>query len=56
MLYWSAVFLVISLVAAIFGFTGMAEGSSDVARILFIVFLVLFVLSLALGRRGSNVP
>ncbi len=50
MLYWSIVFFVISIIAAIFGFGGVAEGSADIAKVLFVVFLVLFVVSLIFGR------
>ena len=46
MLYWTLVFLVVSLVAALFGFTGLAVATAGIARILFFVFLVLFLLSL----------
>jgi uncharacterized membrane protein YtjA (UPF0391 family) len=49
MLKWSAIFLVIAIVAAIFGFGGIAEGASSIAQILFTVFLVLFFLALILG-------
>jgi uncharacterized membrane protein YtjA (UPF0391 family) len=49
MLRWSAIFLVISLVAAIFGFGGIAVAAAGVARILFFVFLVLFLISLIGG-------
>ena len=41
-LKWAAVFFVISMVAAAFGFTGIAEGASDVAKILFYIFLAIF--------------
>lgn len=49
MLYWAAVFFIIALVAALFGFGNIAAGAASIAQILFIVFLVLFVASLALG-------
>ena len=54
MLYWAAVFFVIALVAAIFGFGGIAGGAMDIARILFFVFLILFIVSLLTGtlRKG----
>ena len=57
MLYWAAVFLVIALIAAVFGFGGIAAGAAGIAKILFFVFLVLFVLSLLFGglRRGPTV-
>ena len=49
MLYWAAVFFVIALVAALFGFGNLAAGASGIAQILFFVFLVLFIISLVAG-------
>ncbi|MBB4952193.1 uncharacterized membrane protein YtjA (UPF0391 family) [Agrobacterium vitis] len=49
MLYYSLVFLVVALVAAALGFGGIAGASIGIAKILFFVFLVLFVLSLVFG-------
>jgi len=49
MLYWSLVFLVIALVAAFFGFTGVYAAAVGIAKILFFVFLVLFLVSLLAG-------
>jgi len=49
MLYWSIVFLVIALLAAIFGFTGIEIAAAGIAKVLFLVFLVLFVISLIGG-------
>ncbi len=46
MLYWAAVFFVIALIAAIFGFGGIYVAAAGIAKILFFVFLILFVLSL----------
>jgi len=56
MLYWAAVFFVIAIVAAIFGFGGIAAGAVSIAKVLFFVFLVVFLLSLFVGvkRRGSG--
>jgi uncharacterized membrane protein YtjA (UPF0391 family) len=54
MLYWAVVFLVIALVAALFGFGGIAETSAGIAQILFIIFLILFVISLFFGWRGRG--
>jgi len=51
MLRWALMFLVIALVAALFGFTNVAGTSMVAAKILFFVFLVLFVVSLVMGRR-----
>ena len=49
MLKWAIVFFVISVVAALFGFTGIAQGSADIARILFFVFLAICVVLFLLG-------
>jgi uncharacterized membrane protein YtjA (UPF0391 family) len=49
MLYWALVFLIVALVAAIFGFTGVYAAASGIAQILFFVFLVLFIISLFTG-------
>jgi uncharacterized membrane protein YtjA (UPF0391 family) len=51
MLRWAVMFLVVALVAALFGFGGVASVGIDAARILFFVFLVLFVISLVMGNR-----
>ena len=54
LLYWAFIFLIVALIAAIFGFGGIVEVATDIALILFFVFLVLFVLSFigGLARRG----
>ena len=49
MLKWSIIFLVIALVAALFGFGGIAGTAIGIAKVLFFVFLVLFILSLVMG-------
>jgi uncharacterized membrane protein YtjA (UPF0391 family) len=43
------IFLVIAILAAIFGFTGIAVGAAAIAKILFYIFIVLFLLSLIAG-------
>jgi len=49
MLHWSLIFLIVALVAALFGFTGIYVAAASIAKILFFVFLVLFVISLFAG-------
>jgi uncharacterized membrane protein YtjA (UPF0391 family) len=49
MLYYAVVFFVIALVAALFGFGGIAAGAVGIAKILFFVFVVLAVVSLLFG-------
>lgn len=51
MLHYSIVFFVIAIVAALFGFTDIAGGAASIAKVLFFIFLVLFVLSLIFGRK-----
>jgi uncharacterized membrane protein YtjA (UPF0391 family) len=53
MLYYAVVFLVIALIAGALGFFGIAGAAVGIAKILFFVFLVLFVVSLLLGRRAG---
>ena len=49
MLYWAAVFFIIAIIAAVFGFGTVAGGAYGIAKILFFVFLVLFIVSLLAG-------
>jgi len=49
MLKWALAFLLISVVAGLFGFTGIAAGAATIAKILFFAGLFLFVLFLILG-------
>jgi uncharacterized membrane protein YtjA (UPF0391 family) len=46
MLRWALTFLVVALIAAVFGFTGIAGESMYIARILFYIFIVVFLVSL----------
>lgn len=46
MLGWAIAFFVVSIIAAIFGFTGVATAAAGIAKILFFVFIGLFVLTL----------
>ena len=52
MLRWSAIFLIIAVVAAVFGFGGIVESAAGIAKILFYIFVILFVVSLITGRKG----
>lgn len=49
MLHYAAVFFVIALIAAVFGFGGIAVGAAEIAKILFFIFLVGFLVSLVMG-------
>jgi uncharacterized membrane protein YtjA (UPF0391 family) len=56
MMYWALMFLLVAIIAAVLGFTGVALVAAGVAKILFFVFLVLFVITLAshLGRGSAR--
>ncbi len=49
MLKWSFIFLVIALIAGLLGFTTIAGTSIAIAKILFFVFLIVFIVMLVLG-------
>ncbi len=56
MLAWALMFLVIAILAGLFGFGGVAMISADIAQILFFIFLVLFVGSIVMhfARAGDR--
>jgi uncharacterized membrane protein YtjA (UPF0391 family) len=49
MLKWALIFFVVAIIAAAFGFTGIAAGAAGIAKILFFLFVALFVVMLLLG-------
>jgi uncharacterized membrane protein YtjA (UPF0391 family) len=49
MLQWTVIFLVTAITCAVFGFGGIAGEAASVAKMLFFIFLVIFVLSLIAG-------
>jgi uncharacterized membrane protein YtjA (UPF0391 family) len=54
MLHYAVVFFVIALIAAFFGFGGIAVGAAGIAKILFVVFLIGALISflMSIGRRA----
>jgi uncharacterized membrane protein YtjA (UPF0391 family) len=54
MLRWALIFLVLGLVAALFGFTSIAGAAIGVAKILFYVFLALFIVALLFGMTAGG--
>ena len=55
MLRWAIIFLIIALVAALFGFTGIDVAAAGIAKFLFFLFLVIclifFIMGISAGRR-----
>ena len=54
MLSWAVAFFVVAIIAAIFGFTGIAGAAAGIAQALFWLFLIAFVVSLVMGYRGRG--
>jgi uncharacterized membrane protein YtjA (UPF0391 family) len=54
MLRLALFFLVVSIIAAIFGFGGIAAATADIARILFFIAIVLFVVLLVAGVMAGS--
>jgi uncharacterized membrane protein YtjA (UPF0391 family) len=54
MLRWAAIFFIISIIAALFGFTGIAAGAAEIAKILFFIFLAICITFLVLGLFVAN--
>jgi uncharacterized membrane protein YtjA (UPF0391 family) len=50
MLYWTAIFLIIAIVAGIFGFAGLSPGAASIARVLAVIFVVAFAVSLLMPQ------
>lgn len=55
MLRWAILFFVVALIAAVFGFGGVAGEAAWIGKVLLAVFLILAVVSLIMGRKGTSV-
>lgn len=55
MINWAITFLVIALIAAVLGFGVLAGTAMSIAKILFFVFIVLFIVSFIMGRKSPRV-
>jgi uncharacterized membrane protein YtjA (UPF0391 family) len=53
MLSWSIMFLIIALIAGVLGFGVISGTAAWAAKVLFLVFLVVFIVSLFTGRRTA---
>lgn len=56
MLRWAVLFAILAIVAGVLGFGGLAGDFAYITKILLFVFVVLFLLSLVLGRRMLDSP
>lgn len=56
MLHYAAVFFVIAIIAAVFGFGGIAMGAVEIAKVLFFIFLILAVISALSGLLRGKGP
>ena len=54
MLNYAIAFLVVAIIAALFGFTGIAGSAVGIAKVLALVFLILFVATLLMGRMRTS--
>lgn len=54
MLYWAVVFFVVAIVAAIFGFTGIANESAYIGKIIAVVGIILAIVSFIFSRRSMR--
>ena len=54
MLHYSVVFLVIALIAAVFGFGGIAAGAVEIAKILFFIFAAMAIVSFVVSLIRKN--
>lgn len=54
MLHYAVVFFVIALIAAVFGFGGIAAGAVGIAKLLFFVFIVLAAVSFVVNLVRSR--
>ena len=49
MLHYALVFFVVALIAAVFGFGGIAAGAVEIAKVLFFLFLVIAAVTFVMG-------
>lgn len=54
MLRWSMIFLVIAIIAAVFGFGDIAADAAEIAKVLFYLFLGIFVITLVAGMAAGH--
>lgn len=56
MLQWAVTFLVLALIAGLLGFGGVAAVSVEMAKVMFFIFLVLFIVAAIFGAVRGRAP
>ena len=56
MLSWAIAFFIIANIAAVFGFGGIASGAAGIAKLLFFLFILAFLVSLVVGLMRGRGP
>jgi uncharacterized membrane protein YtjA (UPF0391 family) len=56
MLSWSLAFFIVAIIAAVFGFGGIATGAAEIARVCFFFFIVIFAVTLIYGLVTGRKP
>jgi len=56
MLRWAIAFAIIAVIASALGFYGLSSTAADIAKLFALVFLVLFVVALVVGRNMVGGP
>jgi uncharacterized membrane protein YtjA (UPF0391 family) len=54
MLSWAIGFFILALIAAFFGFSGIASSAAWIAQVLLVLFVIAFIISLFFGWRGRG--
>jgi uncharacterized membrane protein YtjA (UPF0391 family) len=54
MLYWAVIFFIVAIVAGVLGFGRISEAATGIAKVLFVIFLILFVVSLIFYGTGTG--
>lgn len=52
MLMWALIFFIVAIVAGLFGFRQIEGAATSIAKVLFFIFIVLFIISLIYGFLG----
>ena len=54
MLYWAVIFFIVAIVAAVFGFSGLANDTAYIGKILAVIGIILALVSFLSHRRSPR--